>query len=139
VAIYDYQIATDWDNEADFDNLEALVPGAGSPIPNSSVYFVVKAYNTFRRGERRFSPASSSDYAGHKTLTWRLPDVDAAAYNWLYNTYDGQVTIRTTTGVDDSYSNWNAYALFPDPADLAESDFGRFENVDILMVLIETT
>lgn len=136
---FDYQIAAGWDNEAGFTNVEDLVPASGDSIPNHAAYFVVKAYNTYRRGQRRFSPDGTSSFAGFRQVVWRCADADAAAYAWLRDTYEGQVTIRTTTGVDGTYSNWNAYARFPDPADLTEATVGRYENIDIIMTLVETT
>jgi hypothetical protein len=139
MAEYSYQIATGWDNEVDFDNVEDLVPSSGNTIPSHNSYFVVKAYNTYRRGQRRFSPNAASSFVGLKQVTWVIADADAEAYEWLYETYEGQVTIRTTTGTDGAYSNWNAYARFPDPADLAEATVGRYENIEVIMVLVETT
>lgn len=136
---YDYQLASGWDNEVGFANVEAINPGVGSTIPNNSAYFIVKAYNTYSRGQKRFHPDGSTSRAGFASVVWMLLDVDAAAYNWLYANRSGQVTIRTTTGVDGSYSNWNAYADMPDPAELQENDFGRFGDVPIRMTLVETT
>lgn len=134
---YEYSIINNWDNAVNLVNVESLNPGVGSTIPNNSAYFVVKAYNAYRRGQRRFSPTVGSSFAGFKSVIWRFLDVDAAAYNWLVANRSGQVTIRTTTGVDGTYSNWNAYAIFPDPADLEENDIGRFGNVDATMILVE--
>lgn len=136
---FSYSIATGWDNEAGFTNVEALTPAAGTVIPGLTIYFVVKAYNTYRRGQRRFDIATANSYVGFKSVGWRFLDVSAAAYNWLFDTYNGQLTIRTTTGVDGVYSNWNVYPQFPDPADLTESDTGRFGDVDVPMILVETT
>lgn len=139
MAEFNYQIAAGWDEEANYDNVEDLVPSAGTVIPGLNIYFVVKAYNTYRRGQRRFNLNAASSHAGHPSVTWRFLDVDAAAYAWLVTNYSGQITIRTTTGVDGTYTNWNAYPQFPDPAELQESDTGRFGDVDVPMLLIEAT
>ena len=134
---FEYSIINNWDNAAGLVNVESINPGVGSTIPNHTAYFVVKAYNAYRRGQRRFSPNVGSSFAGFKSVIWNLLDVDAASYEWLVTNRSGQVTIRTTTGVDGVYSNWNAYAIYPDPADLEENDVGRYGSVDVLMILVE--
>lgn len=136
---YEYQIATGWDNEAGFTNMESLTPGAGDPIPRSSVYFLVQASPRYSRGQPRFDATGGSGYVGFKVVKWNLPVVHDAAYEWLYTNYSGQNTIRTTTGVRDSYSNWNVFTSMLSPDELTPIDFGFFEDVIITHKLRSTT
>lgn len=135
---YEYQIASAWDNEAGFTNMESLTPAAGETIPNHTAYFVVQAAPRYSRGQQRFSPKSAS-YTGFAVVTWNLPQVHDAAYEWFYTNYSGQNTIRTTTGVTGSYSNLNVITSMPSPSELTPVNFGYFEDVPITHKVISST
>ncbi|MGB1285069.1 MAG: hypothetical protein ACPG7F_00935 [Aggregatilineales bacterium] len=136
---YEYQIASGWDNEAGFTNMEVLTPAAGDTIPRSTVYFIVQAAPRYNRGQSRFSATGASSFAGFATVTWTLLVVHDAAYEWFYNNYSGQNTIRTTTGVTGSYSNKNVMTSMLSPEELDAVDFGYFENVPITHRIISST
>lgn len=136
---YEYQIASGWDAEGSFTNMESLTPGAGEALPNSSVYFFVRAYGAYSRGQQRFSATGASSYVGFASVEWVLPLVHSGAYDWLYSNYNGQNTIRTTTGVYATYSNWNVYSQFPSPLDLQAADFRYYEDVTIRHILVSST
>lgn len=136
---YEYQIASGYDNEAGFTNMETLTPSSGNTIPRSAAYFIVQAAPRYNRGQQRFSATGASSFAGFATVEWNLLLVHDAAYEWFYNNYAGQNTIRTTTGVTGVYSNKNVITSMLSPSELDATDFGYFENVPVTHRIISST
>lgn len=136
---YEYQIASGWDAEGSFTNMENLTPGSGEALPNSSVYFFVRAYGGYSRGQQRFSATGATSYVGFASVEWTLPEVHSVAYDWLYDNYNGQNTIRTTLGTVGVYENWNVYSKFPSPFELQTVNFGYYEEVIIRHTLVSST
>ncbi len=140
---YSYQIASGYDNEAGFTNMESLTPtpsgdtyrvgGATSP------YFVVRAFAAYRRGQRRFDASGGASFAGYAVVLWTFPRVHSAAWDWLIDNYSGQVTIATTTGVYDSYANYNAIASYSDPGELEGEAGGFLRDAICTLRIVSTT
>lgn len=142
---YNYQIASTWNNEVGFTNVESLDPTGtmgyadARVIPGTPSYFTVTAYDTYARGQRRYSPDGTASFAGFKRVVWLMSDVDALAYNWFIAQYEGLVTIATTLGYAGTYTNYNAYCRCPDPSELQTNEYGRYANIEVEMILVETT
>ena len=69
-------------------------------------------------GQRRFKASGQAQMVGLRRVVW-TSWVSLAQYAYLKATYEvtGGVTVRTTTG-GETWSNWNAYVWFPDPAEM---------------------
>lgn len=135
--LFEYEIVAGWNDAASMVNIESLSPAGVTQLrqPPGQTYAILEASVTYRRGERRFSANGGTSYAGYATVTWPLL-CSHEALTHFYDTYSGQCTVRTTTGDRETYSNWNAYVLVPDPVDCEPIDRGVYR-APVTLYLVE--
>jgi len=139
MALQSYELATGWDNEAGFTNVEDItvtdartLPMVGSPV------FFVEGISGFSRGQRRFDASGGASFNGFERVALKCAVVDPLAYAHIRDNYVGQVTVRTTRGEKDTFGNYNAYLRIPDPEEM-ELRNGMYYGFEFRLMLVSST
>lgn len=139
MAIYEYKLASGYDNEAGFQNVETIIPKY-----TNRVSFYPKGRGNFDEGIMRFRADGSVYFTGYQSFTWPLDLLTYAQWVYLQTNYctggtglSGKVTVATRIPVG-TYSNYNAIMILPK---LSESDklYGGIKHTEIKFVHAEAT
>jgi hypothetical protein len=138
MAVQSYQIATGWNNEAGYTNIEDIAVTGATPVYAGVSHYMVNALGGYRRGEPRFDIAGGKSYAGRKRKVWVQTIMTHLAFEHLKDTFEGQVTVHTPTSDPTTFEDWNAYLSLPEEAELTKQD-PYFVNVEWTFLLVEPT
>jgi hypothetical protein len=139
MARYDYKLATGYDNEAGFTNVEDALPTYNG---RQTFYPVGRA--NFDEGTLRVRADGEIYAAGFDSFVWELNILTYAQWAYLQTNYctggtgySGLVTARTRL-IGGTYSNYNAVMHLPKPPE-EEKKFVAMRNVIIRFVQAEAT
>ncbi len=112
----DYKLAVGLNNTAGLTLVTSISDANGVAL---TMPLAVPFYS---RGQLRVKSNGVAFRAGLKIVQWQMP-LTLAQWTLLTGTYEGNVTVRTTTGVG-TFANYNAILTVPDPVDLTYGNVG---------------
>jgi hypothetical protein len=144
MAIFDYQIASDWDNVAGFTNVEDLVVSGAQDLTEFGLavdtHFWIAAMGLANINEEADLSGGVSQ-SGHTFKTWSQFRMNTKAFTFMLTTYAqqsslfGKVTVRTRV-FDETYANYNALLKMIYPQQLViEGSCDSFWYSDVQMIL----
>lgn len=135
--IQSYAIATGWN--ATPVNIESIVPTGSNvrPVVGGAYYFV-RAFPSYSPGQRVTDASGGTFYQGFERVVWLCKVAHPAAVRYMRETYQGQVTVNTTTGEPGVYTEYNALCEVAHPAEI-QSRNGMFLDFEIRLLLVSET
>lgn len=134
----DYRLAVGLNNTAGLTLFTSLTDA------NSVAFIEPYAVPFYTRGLKRVKSNGVAFRSGYKVVQWQVGAMTVAQWTTLTGTYEGNVTVRTTTGTA-LFANYNAVLTLPDPNELeygfiSESWFngGAYLNVKLNFAIIGT-
>jgi hypothetical protein len=94
-----------------------------SLIANSVPFFEVTSLARWQRGQPAFTTIGTKVYSGFASVAWESSFVTLQQWEYLKDTYEGLVTIKTLTDDDDTYANYNAILNIGDLTDYTDNLF----------------
>lgn len=132
MALYEYKIATGWNNAAGLTNVEGLTV-------DSRTFTPPVAYMAYNPGTLRIRADGQVYYSGFPSVVWRFTGLTRAMYYYLMTTYttggntlSGKVTI-STRNLAGTHANYNAVMVLPAPPEVDRS-FGVIRNLDVRFI-----
>jgi len=133
----EYGIVSGWNGTP--VNVEHIVPtGNPRPVTPYGAFYMVRGFDTYARGSRQFDITGGSYFEGYERVEWVCNVADPLAWQYAKNNYEGLVTVNTTTGVPDSYTEYNSICQITDPAEM-DSQNAMFLEFKFILYLVETT
>lgn len=136
---YDYQIASGWDQEANFDNVEDILPEYATHQS-----FFPKGRGNFDDGTLRIRADGQIYTTGFAGFNWPVDILTYAQWAYLQTNYctggtgySGKVTVRTRL-IGGTYANYNAIMILPKPPD-EDKRWIAMRNVVIRFTRVEST
>jgi len=137
--IYEYKLASGYDNEAGFVNVETAFP-----TYTGRVSFYPRGRGNFDEGIMRIRADGTLYLTGFQSFTWPLHFLSYTQWAYAQTTYctggtglSGKVTVATRLPAG-TYANYNAVMILPK---LSEADklFGGIKDAEIKFVRAEST
>lgn len=139
MTVYEYKLASGYDNEAGFQNVETAIPAYANRVS-----FYPHGRGNFDEGIMRIRGDGTTYFTGFQSFTWPLDFLSYAQWAYLQTTYctggtglSGKVTVATRLP-GGTYANYNAVMILPK---LKEADklYGGIKKTEIKFVRAEST
>jgi hypothetical protein len=139
MSFQEYKIAAGYDNEAELQNVEYVIPGYSDRIS-----FYPRGRGNFDEGIMRTRSDGSVYFTGYQSFTWPLDFLSYSQWIYLQTNYcsggtglSGKVTVSTRLP-NGTYANYNAVMILPK---LKEADklYGGIKGTEIKFLWAEAT